>query len=156
MKSNRRGHWRLGLGILTASVGIWLLAPVSAEKPKLKPNQTYNSVERADLLAEGRELFQRSWLPDDPRSPDGDGLGPVFNETSCVGCHNQGAPGGGGPASKNVELLTALVARATITVETTTSPTGAPAVRQVARQTTRIPQSREATAKLLAQIHPGR
>ena len=59
---------------------------------------------------DGRELFQRSWLPDDPRSPEGDGLGPMFNETSCAGCHNQGGPGGAGPASKNVELLTAFVA----------------------------------------------
>jgi CxxC motif-containing protein (DUF1111 family) len=30
----------------------------------------------------------------------------VFNDTSCVACHNQGGAGGGGPASKNVHILT--------------------------------------------------
>lgn len=53
----------------------------------------------------GEELFLREWLPNDPRSPAGDGLGPVFNDTSCVACHNLGGTGGGGPSAKNVELL---------------------------------------------------
>src|SRR5262245_23902285 len=56
----------------------------------------------------GEELFRREWLPDDPRSHGGDGLGPVFNDTSCVACHNQGGAGGAGPSAKNVELLTAV------------------------------------------------
>ena len=37
----------------------------------------------------------------------GDGLGPVFNDSSCVACHNQGGIGGGGAASKNVDIITA-------------------------------------------------
>jgi CxxC motif-containing protein (DUF1111 family) len=45
-------------------------------------------------------------MPGDARSHSGDGLGPLYNETSCVACHNLGAPGGGGPASKNVEIVT--------------------------------------------------
>ena len=45
----------------------------------------------------GQELFTREWLPGDSRSAGGDGLGPMFNESSCVGCHNQGGIGGGGP-----------------------------------------------------------
>src|SRR5690348_699488 len=53
----------------------------------------------------GREIFLREWLPNDPRSHGGDGLGPVFNDTSCVACHNLGGVGGGGPASKNVDLV---------------------------------------------------
>jgi CxxC motif-containing protein (DUF1111 family) len=58
----------------------------------------------ADL---GRELFLREWLPHDPRSRGGDGLGPMFNDSSCVACHNLGGPGGGGPAGKNVDILSA-------------------------------------------------
>ncbi len=57
-------------------------------------------------VAQGRELFLREWDPGDPRSHGGDGLGPLYNETSCVGCHNLGAPGGGGASSKNVEIVT--------------------------------------------------
>jgi CxxC motif-containing protein (DUF1111 family) len=59
-------------------------------------------------LAEGRELFLREWTPGDPRSPRGDGLGPVFNDSSCVACHNSGGPGGGGPSSKDVDIVTAV------------------------------------------------
>ena len=52
-------------------------------------------------------LFAKDWAPNDPRSHGGDGLGPVYNETSCVACHGQGAPGGAGPENKNVVLVTA-------------------------------------------------
>src|SRR5690242_13063692 len=58
-------------------------------------------------VEKGRELFLREWTPGDPRSHGGDGLGPVFNDSSCVACHNQGGVGGAGPASKNVTLATA-------------------------------------------------
>jgi CxxC motif-containing protein (DUF1111 family) len=60
-------------------------------------------------IAQGRELFTREWVPGDPGRRSGDGLGPMYNDTSCVACHNQGGVGGGGPASKNVDLLTAVV-----------------------------------------------
>ena len=62
----------------------------------------------ADDLALGRELFARKWLPNDPRCHGGDGLGPVYNATSCVDCHCLGGPGGGGPASQSVELATGI------------------------------------------------
>ena len=52
-------------------------------------------------------LFAKEWVPNDPMSHGGDGLGPVYNETSCVACHGLGAPGGAGPESKNVVLVTA-------------------------------------------------
>ncbi len=55
----------------------------------------------------GKVLFAKDWAPNDPRSHGGDGLGPVYNETSCVACHGQGAPGGAGPENKNVVLVTA-------------------------------------------------
>src|SRR5262245_48459797 len=54
----------------------------------------------------GEELFRREWLPRDPRAHGGDGLGPVFNDSSCVACHNLGGVGGGGPKAKNVTIVT--------------------------------------------------
>jgi CxxC motif-containing protein (DUF1111 family) len=56
---------------------------------------------------DGAEIFTREWIPGDKRSHGGDGLGPVFNDSSCVACHNQGGTGGAGPASKNVDIVTA-------------------------------------------------
>jgi CxxC motif-containing protein (DUF1111 family) len=56
---------------------------------------------------QGRELFERVWAKDDPRSHGGDGLGPVFNGSSCVACHNLGGSGGAGTNDKNIEIVTA-------------------------------------------------
>ena len=63
-------------------------------------------------IAEGEELFFREWMSGDARSHGGDGLGPVFNDSSCIACHNAGAAGGAGPASKNVDVLSAFLSRA--------------------------------------------
>ena len=62
-------------------------------------------------IARGKELFAHEWLPADARSRGGDGLGPVYNDTSCVACHNLGAPGGGGAAGKNTDIITAVPKR---------------------------------------------
>jgi CxxC motif-containing protein (DUF1111 family) len=60
-----------------------------------------------EVIARGRELFVREWVPGDRRSHGGDGLGPVFNERSCLGCHHQGPSGaGGGSAGANIEIIT--------------------------------------------------
>jgi CxxC motif-containing protein (DUF1111 family) len=59
-------------------------------------------------IALGAELFHREWVPGDERSLQGDGLGPVYNDTSCVACHSLGAPGGGGANDKNIMLLSAI------------------------------------------------
>jgi CxxC motif-containing protein (DUF1111 family) len=56
---------------------------------------------------DGRELFTREWIPGAARTHGGDGLGPVFNDTSCVACHNQGGVGGAGPKAKNAQIVTA-------------------------------------------------
>ena len=61
-----------------------------------------------EVIAKGRMLFQRVWRPHDMLSHNGDGLGPVFNEASCVACHNLGGSGGGGSIRRNVELVTPL------------------------------------------------
>jgi CxxC motif-containing protein (DUF1111 family) len=58
-------------------------------------------------LTRGRDLFEREWLPNDSRTHGGDGLGPVYNDSSCIACHNLGGAGGGGPASKNVDIISA-------------------------------------------------
>jgi CxxC motif-containing protein (DUF1111 family) len=57
---------------------------------------------------EGKELFEKAWEPGKPSPIGGDGLGPLYNEVSCVGCHNQGGTGGGGEKTSNVEMVTAV------------------------------------------------
>src|SRR5262249_38967818 len=60
-----------------------------------------------DERRRGEVLFAREWAPAHPGTHGGDGLGPVFNDTSCVACHRLGGPGGAGPESKNAVILTA-------------------------------------------------
>ena len=64
--------------------------------------------DRRPPAVRGQELFAHEWRPQDARSRGGDGLGPVYNDTSCVACHNLGAPGGAGADNKNVDILTAV------------------------------------------------
>jgi CxxC motif-containing protein (DUF1111 family) len=56
----------------------------------------------AAAVAAGQELFFHEWQPGDALSPDGDGLGPVFNANSCVACHRDPVAGGSGPVDANV------------------------------------------------------
>jgi CxxC motif-containing protein (DUF1111 family) len=49
----------------------------------------------------GEELFRHEWTPHDPLA-NGDGLGPVYNATSCVACHFQNGIGGSGGLAENV------------------------------------------------------
>ena len=86
----------------------------------------------------GQELFHREWVAGDSRSPGGDGLGPVYNETSCVACHNLGGAGGAGPASKNAVILTALA--------TAPSPGGSPRTHQPTAKSTVTPGSKRPPA----------
>ncbi len=77
---------------------------------------------RPDRVALGYEIFNREWLPDDPRSHGGDGLGPVYNDTSCVACHNAGGSGGAGPVSKNIDILSASRGFGVIVSQTRSDP----------------------------------
>ena len=70
------------------------------EESKIKP-----VVDIATQVAEGRDLFVRDWLKNPPDGSTADGLGPMYNDVSCIGCHSQGGVGGGGPLKKNVDLL---------------------------------------------------
>lgn len=65
------------------------------------------TADSAEIIDRGRELFERVWKPDDPRSHAGDGLGPVFNAQSCVACHDRGGVGGAGGVERNIEIATA-------------------------------------------------
>jgi CxxC motif-containing protein (DUF1111 family) len=56
-------------------------------------------------LERGRALFERVWAPTHQQHPEADGLGPLYNERSCIACHSLGGIGGAGPASKNIDLL---------------------------------------------------
>jgi CxxC motif-containing protein (DUF1111 family) len=67
--------------------------------------RTDTTVSRA--YSEARALFQKVWQPGEPSPAGGDGLGPLFNENSCVGCHHLGGVGGAGGNNRNVTLLTA-------------------------------------------------
>jgi CxxC motif-containing protein (DUF1111 family) len=58
--------------------------------------------------AQGHALFEHVWTPDDPLAGAGDGLGPVFNASSCLACHRQGGIGGSGSRDNNVTTFTVL------------------------------------------------
>ena len=63
---------------------------------------------KTDALASeaGRDLFLHEWTPGDPLAAQGDGLGPVFNASSCAACHQQGGVGGSGSQEHNVTVFT--------------------------------------------------
>ncbi len=63
------------------------------------------AVPEVSPLERGRAMFVRQWQADDEQTPNGDGLGPMYNARSCVDCHNQGGVGGSGGLDKNVDLL---------------------------------------------------
>lgn len=88
-------------GVVAVCLVINLGAPrlISADVDGKKQDRT--------VVAQGRALFEREWQPSDSRTHGGDGLGPVYNDTSCVACHNMGGTGGAGSAGKNVDIITA-------------------------------------------------
>jgi CxxC motif-containing protein (DUF1111 family) len=51
-----------------------------------------------------RALFEKTWTTESS-SHGGDGLGPLFNESSCVACHHLGGTGGAGGKARNVKVL---------------------------------------------------
>jgi CxxC motif-containing protein (DUF1111 family) len=57
---------------------------------------------------EGQGLFEKAWELGKPSPAGGDGLGPLYNETSCVACHHLGGTGGGGENQRNVQMVTAV------------------------------------------------
>ena len=96
-----RTRRRIGAG-LTAALSFGLAWAATPGLPILWAPRA-----SAEVKAKGMELFEHEWQVHDPIAK-GDGLGPVFNGKSCVGCHFQGGVGGGGANQHNVvsfELL---------------------------------------------------
>jgi CxxC motif-containing protein (DUF1111 family) len=104
----------IGTGLMNCCLGLVTKA-VAGSGPSL-----------IDRVFVGRELFSREWVPNDPRCHGGDGLGLVYNASSCVACHHQGGPGGAGSANNNVSILTPLV-----DPNDENAPTGAELIRRV-------------------------
>jgi CxxC motif-containing protein (DUF1111 family) len=98
--SKRLGVSLVRLGLLTGLIGGGV---AFADSKDSKPAQ---DSPKADSVAVGSEIFHREWMPNDSRG-QGDGLGPVFNDSSCIACHNSGGSGGAGPVSKNIDILSA-------------------------------------------------
>ncbi len=92
-------HW--GWYVL---IGVAALAPVGV-RVLTWPGFRRQAVDPAMAQA-GQTLFLHEWKPGDPLSPGGDGLGPVYNATSCVACHHQGGAGGAGGLEHNVTTFT--------------------------------------------------
>lgn len=61
----------------------------------------------AGSIDRGEKLFRHVWENHDLVAGPGDGLGPMYNERSCIACHYLGGAGGAGPNLKNVDILTA-------------------------------------------------
>jgi CxxC motif-containing protein (DUF1111 family) len=93
---------RLGRGCLTGTLAALFASGLAVAKAPDAPK-----ADSEETLKAGRELFTRLWTPGDSRSHGGDGLGPVFNAQSCLGCHDQGGPGGAGSIERNIEIATA-------------------------------------------------
>jgi CxxC motif-containing protein (DUF1111 family) len=87
------------------AVGTRIFAPAFAAMGLAVHLAAASAAVAKDRIELGRELFEHKWVPNDPLSPDGDGLGPMFNADSCVACHHLGSPGGAGSSEHNVELL---------------------------------------------------
>jgi cytochrome c5 len=103
MRSLQVRGWSLSAALATTvALGLWAYSARATEDAAAKKAEKAAQVQKVD----GVELFNREWLPKDARAAKGDGLGPVFNDTSCVACHNQGGVGGAGPSSKNVDVIT--------------------------------------------------
>ena len=92
-----RTRRRIGAG-LTVVLGFGLAWALTPGLPILWAPKA-----SAEEKARGMELFEHEWQVHDSLAK-GDGLGPVFNGKSCVGCHFQGGVGGGGANQHNVVL----------------------------------------------------
>ncbi|MCM2371103.1 di-heme oxidoredictase family protein [Aporhodopirellula aestuarii] len=57
-----------------------------------------------NALLLGSQLFEHEWQSQNP-ALGSDGLGPLFNATSCATCHRQGGVGGGGEAEFNAKSI---------------------------------------------------
>jgi CxxC motif-containing protein (DUF1111 family) len=87
-------------------VMILVIALVPAGLRVLVWNARFSRAVDPAMAQAGQVLFHHEWTVNDPLSAGGDGLGPVYNDVSCVACHNQSRAGGGGSLDHNVTLFT--------------------------------------------------
>jgi CxxC motif-containing protein (DUF1111 family) len=112
---------------------------------------------KSDQVATGYEIFNREWMPNDPRGHGGDGLGPVYNDSSCVACHNSGGSGGAGPISKNIDILSAALNAGGVTIAAPAPPVpsqGQPQTQAV-QQAPAVPAPAAASIDTLLEVHAG-
>lgn len=83
---------RFGWGIASMVVGVVALS--SSPTFAVHPND----------IEIGKQIFMQDFAPRKP-GIQGDGLGPLFNDTSCVACHQMGGVGGAGDVTKNARSL---------------------------------------------------
>jgi CxxC motif-containing protein (DUF1111 family) len=95
---------RLSYGICYLVIAAAVLVPVGLRALTRPPARQH--ILDTETVSAGRALFEHQWKPDDPLSPEGDGLGPVFNANSCLACHHQGGVGGSGGLQVNVTTFT--------------------------------------------------
>lgn len=71
-----------------------------------------DNIELANLFGDGENggrLFSKQWqVQTQSKKTDPDGLGPLFNASSCLKCHHLGGPGGAGTNLSNVQLMSVL------------------------------------------------
>ena len=92
----------------SSTLGIRILATTSILLIGVIAYRYWSNRITPEKIAAGKVLFEHEWQVNDPMSPKGDGLGPVFNDVSCVACHFQGGTGGAGPNTKNVHKFTVM------------------------------------------------
>jgi len=79
---------RLWFGVMVGLTGIWLLVGHAVFAAEPSPAQR-------EAEDRGRVLFTQVWVPASPHAAHGfEGLGPVFNDTACSGCHAGNGRGG--------------------------------------------------------------
>ena len=88
------------------TTGAGLNPCIAAFEPGLGPCGAITESTWRETSGRGRDALRQGMGAERFAKPRRRGLGPVYNETSCVACHGLGAPGGAGPESKNVVLIT--------------------------------------------------
>lgn len=68
-----------------------------------------------EQIKAGQDLFSREWQVKERSLFPADGLGPMYNATSCAQCHRLGGMGGAGPNEHNVDLITIKAPRNVVT-----------------------------------------
>src|SRR5262245_51205582 len=98
--------WRKGCVMRWSNGKLYLALAIATLGPIGLRVLTWSNPPAHDLeprtVQHGRELFVHEFKPNDPLCAGGDGVGPVFNASSCVACHRQGGVGGGGALENNV------------------------------------------------------